>query len=232
VTLTKSNQGYHDRIQRAKSWVTRAEACAALDWEDDHGQFVFYWIALSALCGWVDPAALDKGRRNRGTRTRVGYSDDDAAWFLRKVCELDGDGTIRAALDAVKPKADNLLRDKYLMDLYWRKASPSRVERRWRSEHEDAQQHFRDDDVDKYLALVLRRMRVLRNQVFHGGTTDRISLGKHSVSRAVGVLEVLLPAFLSVMQRHGKDTDWPLIPYPRRGSPQSPEPRSEDTIGR
>ena len=48
MTLTKSNQGYHDRIQRAKSWVARAEASAALDWEDDHGQFVFYWIALRA----------------------------------------------------------------------------------------------------------------------------------------------------------------------------------------
>jgi hypothetical protein len=47
--------------------------------------------------------------------------------------------------------------------------------------------------------LVLRRMRVLRNQVFHGGTTDRISLGKQSVSRAVQILEGLLPAFLSVM---------------------------------
>jgi hypothetical protein len=232
MTLTKSNQGYHDRIQRAKSWVARAEACTALDWEDDHGQFVFYWIALSALCGWVDPAALDKGRRGTGTRTRVGYSDDDPVWFLRKICELDGAGTIRAALDEVKPKADNLLRDKYLVDLYWRKASPNFVERRWRKEHDEAQQYFSDGQVDRYLALVLRRMRALRNQVFHGGTTDRISLGKQSVSRAVRVLETLLPAFLVVVQRHGKDADWPLIPYPRRGSPQSPEPKSEGTTSR
>jgi hypothetical protein len=129
----------------------------------------------------------------------------------------------------VKPKADNLLRDKYLVDLYWRKASPSRVERRWRKEHEEAQQHFGDGHLDRYLALVLRRMRVLRNQVFHGGATDRISRGKQSVSRAVCVLEALLPALLAVVQRHGKEADWPLIPYPRRGSPQSPEPRSEGT---
>lgn len=47
MTLTKSNQGFHDRVKRATSWIARAKACAALDWEDDHGQFVFYWIALS-----------------------------------------------------------------------------------------------------------------------------------------------------------------------------------------
>jgi hypothetical protein len=66
MTLTKSNQGYYDRIQRAKSWGARAEACAARDWEDDHGQFIFYWIGLSALGGRFDPAALDKGRRDKG----------------------------------------------------------------------------------------------------------------------------------------------------------------------
>jgi len=227
MTLTKSNQGYHDRVQRARSWLARAEACAALDWEDDHGQFVFYWIALSALCGSVDPAALDRGRRAKGTRTRVSYSDDDAAWFLQKILELDGAGAIQEALDGVKSKADNLLRDKYLLDLYWRKARASFVERRWRNEHDKAQQYLSDGQLDQYLALVLRRIRVLRNQVFHGAATDRISLGKQSVSRAVRVLEALLPAFVAVVERHGMGVEWPLIPYPRRGSPQSPEPRSE-----
>jgi hypothetical protein len=231
MTVTKAKQGYYDRLQRAKSWVARAEACATLDWDDDHGQFVFYWIALSALCGAVDPAALDRGRPDKGTRRRVSYSDDDPAWFLGKICELDGEGIIRAALEAVKPQADNLLRDKFLVDLYWRKASPGRAERRWRREHDEAQQRFGDGHLDRYLVSLLRRMRVLRNQVFHGAATDRISKGKPSVSRAVRVLQSLLPAFLSVAQKHGKETEWPLIPYPRRGSPQSPEPKAAGTGG-
>ena len=71
--LTFQNQGYWDRLQRSESWIQRAESIQ--EWDDYHGSFIFYWIALNALYG--EP--LDSQR-----------SEEEALnWFLRRMCEMD-----------------------------------------------------------------------------------------------------------------------------------------------
>ncbi len=205
--LTIHYQGYYDRLHRAESWLERAQTID--DWEDQSGPFIFYWIALNALYG-------------RDKRSRLS-EDDDLAWFLDRICHLDqAERGILAALKAFKLKADRLLADQFLVEGYWHEGNSSKVKRGIQEEQLKAQQAWDKGKSDQYLTILFRRLRVLRNQIFHGCSTDRRSLNKTSLQPAVELLEALVPQFVATLRKHGKDTDWPPVPYPRKGSPLHP----------
>jgi hypothetical protein len=78
------------------------------------------------------------------------------------------------------------------------------------------------------LPLLRGRVRVLRNQIFHGCSTNRDSLNKDALDPALRVLSVLIPVFIDVMEeRVDTENEWPRIPFPRRGSPQHRTARSQ-----
>ena len=205
--LTSQNQGYWDRIQRAESWIERARAIE--DWEDHHGQFIFYWIALNALYG-----------RDIASRRS---EEDDQTWFLNRVLDLDKEErAIHNAFDELKSKADRLLKNQFLVDLYWSEGLTPRVKRVMETDFNKAQEAWARGNKETYLRILFWRLSMLRNQIFHGCSTDRRSLNKTSLMPAVDILETLVPQFLETMKRHGKRYDWPKIPYPRNDSPQHP----------
>jgi len=205
--LTYRNQGYCDRLQRAESWIERARAIE--DWEDHHGQFIFYWIALNALYG-----------RDEASRRSEA---DDQTWFLNRVFDLDKEArAIPRAFDELKPKADRLLKDQFLVDPYWSEGLTARVKRIIESDFKKAQEAWVRGDRETYIGILFWRLSVLRNQIFHGCSTDRRSLNKTSLMPALDILEALVPQFLETLRLHGKNYDWPKIPYPRKGSPQHP----------
>jgi hypothetical protein len=82
-------------------------------------------------------------------------------------------------------------------------------------------------ELSFYLSTLLwDRIRVLRNQIFHGCSTNRGSLNKDATEPAVRVLGGLIPLFVEIMEeRVDKENEWPRIPFPRRGSPQHPKAR-------
>lgn len=205
--MTRENQGYFDRLQRAESWIERAQAIE--DWEDYHGQFIFYWIAWNALYG-----------RERADRR---FDDADMRWFLGLVCDWDQPAICNALSPPLKRKADNLIKDKFLCEVYWEQGTTRHTERAVDRDYEDAQKRWGDGKTSEYLGLLFRRLRVLRNQIFHGCSTDRRSLNKPSLVPAVELLGALVPTFLDVTQRCGKGRPWPGVPYPRKGSPLNPD---------
>jgi hypothetical protein len=87
-----------------------------------------------------------------------------------------------------------------------------------------AEAAFESGDVHGYLATLLwGRVRLLRNQIFHGCSSNRGSLNKDALEPALRVLSELIPVFVEVMEaRVDKQDDWPRVPFPRRGSPQHP----------
>lgn len=204
--LTYENQGYLDRIQRAESWIEKAKAIG--EWEDHHGQFIFYWIALNALYG-----------RNRDSRR---FEQDDQTWFLNRISSLDnrGDRDIWKALDRLKSKADRLLKDQFLVSQYWDEGATLRVKQIIDNDFAAAQRAWDRGDVERYLNTLLKRISMLRNQIFHSCSTDRRSLNKNSLIPALHILESIDHTLLEVMRNHGGKGDWPMIPYPRKDSPQ------------
>jgi hypothetical protein len=93
------------------------------------------------------------------------------------------------------------------------------------AESSSAVEALDNGDLAPYLKLLLRRLRVTRNQVFHGSSTDRSEKSRMSVRRAVSVFEVLVPTLADVVEIHRKGRSWPSIPYPRAGSPLNPDAR-------
>jgi hypothetical protein len=220
--LTEDNQGYWDRIKRARSWVERARA---LDVEptqregttDLQEPFIMYWIAFNAMYGRVNESG-------QGRYLRPG--DDDARWFLRWICDLDaGQGRIEQALADLRRDAHSILKSRYLSDAYWREGYSSRVKRDLEGEARAAEEALDAGDPHAYVTILLwRRIRVLRNQVFHGCSTNRDSLNKDALDPALKIVAALIPLFLEIMEnRVDKDSEWPRIPFPRRGSPQHPK---------
>jgi hypothetical protein len=209
--LTKESQGYHDRLQRACSWLARAQAISgSSDAQHDlEGQFIFYWVALNALYA----------------RTKVERQADgqESKWLVDLLCEIDQRGKLRSVVVSVKESADRLLRDKYLSKLYWVEGSTPRLREVLSKEERDAKEAWEAGRTQKYFEILFRRLHVLRNQIFHGCSTDRRSLNRGSLRPAVTILKVLVPAFVKVMEEFGEAIRWPRIEYPRDGSPQNPD---------
>ena len=213
--LTQSNQGYWDRIKRARSWVKRAQALESMAGDADSQElFIMYWIGFNALYGRVNETG-------QGRYLRPG--DDDARWFLRRICDLDsGAVRIEAAISAVRKDALSLLKSRYLSEAYWREGYSPNVKHRLEEETRAAEDALDSGDLYSYLEKLLwRRGRVLRNQIFHGCSTNWDSLNKDALDPALRVLGELIPVFVDVMEARGdKENEWPGIPFPRRGSPQ------------
>ena len=222
--LTKANQGYWDRIKRARSWVGLAQELDSDDQEgvkaDPQQLFVLYWVAFNSMYGRVNET--DRGGYLRPI-------DDDAKWFIGQVCHLDSEGRIRSAMEAgsLRRDAKTLLCSHFLLDGYWRHGFTGAVKSKLDDQAEKALAALESDSFEPYLTtLIWGRLRVLRNQIFHGGSTNRDSLNAHTLGPALRIMKALVPAFLEVMEaRDDKETDWPKIPYPRWDSPQHPEPK-------
>jgi hypothetical protein len=222
--LTEDNQGYWDRIKRARSWVDRARALESEDIQTNGGTnsqelFIIYWIAFNAMYGRIN-------ERDRGRYLRPG--DDDARWFLRRMCDLDtGVGRIHSGLTALRKEGHALLKSIYLSEAYWREGCSPKLKRDLEEKTTAVEQALDADDIHPYVtALLWERIRILRNQIFHGCSTNRDSLNKDALDPALRVLSMLIPLFIETMEnRVDKETDWPRIPFPRRGSPQHPKAR-------
>ncbi len=204
--LTYENQGYWDRLHRAQSWIDRAKSLKEQEWDDDHGPFIFYWIAFNALYG-------------RHHETRKGEMED-IDWFLSQICKLDKeDGSLSLIVDDIhiKRKMDSLLKNPFLSEIYWREKG--RLHNFKLNQDNDHKRR----ELDEYLTILFRRLLVLRNQIFHGCSTDRSRSNKGSLRPALAILEELVPQFLRIFKNHGQGVKWGKVPYPRAGSPQHPK---------
>ena len=207
--LTYENQGYWDRLQRAESWISRAETFQ--EWDDFHGPFISYWIAFNALYGRHDEI---RGKKDI----------DDIKWFLSRICELDQEeGSLFRRLSDIKRKTDSLLKDQFLSAIFWQEGFSAHFKQKQDADLKEARVAYERGKLDEYLTILFNRLRVLRNQIFHGCSTDKRSLNKNSLRPALETLEKLVPQFWKIFKAHGQKYDWPKVPYPRRGSPQHPK---------
>lgn len=222
--LTSANQGYWDRVKRARSWVQLAQELEADDGTatptDPQQMFVLYWIAFNSMYGRVNET--ERGRYLRPI-------DDDAKWFIGQILRLDSQGRIRSAIEpeSLRKDAENLLSSHFLFDGYWCDGYTGDVRARLGDQAKKAIDTFEEGQLESFLmTLIWGRLRVLRNQIFHGGSTNRDSLNAHTLGPALRIMKALIPTFLDVMEaREDKQTDWPRIPYPRWNSPQHPHPQ-------
>lgn len=231
------SQGYYDRLQRASSWLGKSKTAS-----DPEAGFIFSWIALNALCGLrYEIVQTDWWKTEEQSIPLLHEQEYDEPgpreleWFLWRICGFDiGRGILRREIEDESHWDDvkTVLGTRYLMSTFWSwKWQTENDLATWQRSSETKVRQAIGPAGDRrtiYLGLreiIVWRLRVLRNQLFHGCATDT-----HSKRRAAGPSELeagwrllaeLVWSFLRLMATEaGRTMYWPPIPYPRAGSAQ------------
>lgn len=195
-----------DRLRRAYSWLHRSEKA-----ETDDEKFIFLWIAFNA-----------------GYGVELTEDDDDATEskrfrdFLGEVLERDRENVIGGLLWKTFPGPIRvLLENRYVFGPFWKYARGATTgwRSRFRASNRRARRALAKNDVHSVLVEVFLRLYVLRNQVFHGGTTFAEGLGRDQLRDGANIMASLVPAILEIMSEDiagnpGSDV-WGKVFYPR-----------------
>ena len=212
-------------MRRAESWLARADRAAregekAGDGADGVGfaceRFLFLWISFNAAYGYE--VIEDE--------TRASYPKEKEKFtkFFYEVVRRDREGIIRNILwEQYSGPVRVLLRNKYVFKLFWEsvRGTPGGLE--WKQQFDKEKRHanraLANGNVDRVLEIVFRRLYVLRNQIFHGGTTFAAGWGGDQVRDGSRIMAALVPAILAIMRADiaaNPDTDtWGKVAYPR-----------------
>lgn len=228
-------QGYYDRLQRACSWLAKAKRAS-----DPESGFAFSWIALNALYG-IRPEVIKTDWWNREQRSLPRRDDQkngdqvpgELDWILWRICGFDvGFRTLRSVIEDNWDDVNAVLGTRYLMSNFWSWKWQDEAElEKWmdsgKRKVKDAINHTVDREK-MYRGLreiIVWRLRVLRNQIFHGCATDthskRRAAGESELEAGSRLLGELVWSFLKLMATEtGRRSYWPPIPYPRASSAQ------------
>ena len=167
---------------------------------DSESRFAFSWIALNALCGMRSGGFETEWWKNEQRslpRSAAQQHDDQAPgeleWILWRMCSLDiGCRALRGVIEASWGDVQAVVGTRYLMSAFWSwKWQDETVLERWEKSGARTLREAIDHTGDRekmYRGLreiVVWRLRVLRNQIFHGCATDT-----HSKRRAAGESEL------------------------------------------
>lgn len=189
------------RCKRARSWLRRAKEEVAVP--DLDARFIFLWIALNALFGRA------KYRLAADERTA---EFKDLREFVNSMCRLDQGAVQRALRDPhIREHVRVLLDDRYLDNKCWQRWDEKNITDKTARES----CCVASSEYQSELVTLFSRLYVLRNQIFHGCSTDRSSRNRPSLMAAVPVLEKLVHAFIGVVEFRGSgETIMAKPPYP------------------
>ena len=194
------------RLRRADSWLRRSEMAEA-----DEEKFIFLWIAFNAAYG----VELSDSGEDETESTR--FRD-----FLGEILKRDREGVVGTLLWKTYPGPIRvLLQNHYVFGPFWKWNSGSIPN--WRSQFEARNtrvlRSMERGDAHSVLSEVFMRLYVLRNQIFHGGTTFAVGLGREQIRDGTNIMASLVPAILEIMREDiagnpGSEV-WGKVFYPR-----------------
>lgn len=208
---TASTQSTADRIRRSLSWLRRA---AEVSEDDLPPRFVDLWIALNALYGQA-----------RYTKEFESRDKEDFKEFVQNLAKLPAGKSQLGKLTSKKhlqERARELTQNKYLWNDWWGRKLDKYQEKSGK-EITRLENALRYGDSATVLFCLFERLQVLRNQIFHGSSSASTRKSRDALYPAMLLLEEMLPDFLRLMIREGQGPNWPLVPYPAKGTPQHPE---------
>lgn len=208
-------QHNEDRMRRAYAWVERSKKKGTKDIE----RFMFLWVAFNAAYG--DEGALrdfvddSDGKKSESHRFMVFLRSivaEDESDSLQRIVWKEFSGPIRVLLD-----------NHYVFQPFWKSVwelNPNDDwKRRFRNEKRRAHRALSRQDTFTVLSIVFHRLYVLRNQIFHGGTTWPSGFGRDQIRDGSRIMESLIPAIINIMQNDiSQDRNsevWGKVAYPR-----------------
>ena len=220
-----------DRMRRAKSWLARANRAASEGEKagadaDDTGfaceRFMFLWISFNAAYGYE----MEEDQNHAVYSEEKGKFTEKKKFtkFLDEIVRQDRKRIIHNILwERYSGPVRDLLENKYVFRPFWESVRGSSSGGGWKQKFEgDKRRSFRElenGNVERVLEIVFWRLYVLRNQIFHGGTTFAEGWGRDQIRDGSRIMAALVPAILDIMRAdiaENPDTEaWGKVAYPR-----------------
>ena len=192
--------GYEDsfsiRIHRSLSWLNRSEK----EIKDLDAKFIFLWISLnSAYSIHMD------GLKNQG--------DEELRSDFFQTLWKNGQNEIHDIIyERFSHEVRSILSNEFILTSFWE--GKDDWETKLKNEKREVQDALRDRNETIYILTILfKRLYVLRNQIFHGGSTWQGKLNRQQVKDWANLLSYFLPAILSIMMENSND-NWGVLAYP------------------
>ena len=199
------------RIERAESWVVRAQNELERKPPDYDAAFVFFWIAFNAAYAHE---TLDSPRIS----TKERY-----AQFFSKLLRLDRKGEIRAAILSNRSEIfEHLIDNQYIYLPFWRAEAEPSARINWSDGFKQSKADFVDalgkentEGTQTALSILFERLYDLRNQLMHGGARHRSGNNRRQVEPGAKMMALFVPILVKLMKANpAKKGIWGKLDYP------------------
>jgi hypothetical protein len=194
------NEELRTRLHRAISWL----GCAELQKEEDDLFFLSLWISFNA-CYAIELTESDAlTEREKFKR------------FISSLVSHDRDGQVFSLLwTTFKGPVRMLIDNPYIFKPFWnfQRGEAEDWKEAFDKSNTEALRCLSGNKVDELLHIILDRLYVLRNQVFHGGATFRSSVNRRQVKDGAAILSNLIPIVIRIMLEN-PGVDWGRLLYP------------------
>ena len=184
------------RIHRSLSWLNRSEK----ETDDVDAKFIFLWISLNSAYS-IHMDAL----KNQG--------DEELRSDFFQTLLKNGQNEIHEIIyERFSHEVRSILSNEFILTSFWEGKDDWEV--KLKNEKREVQDALRDRNETIYILTILfKRLYVLRNQIFHGGSTWQGKLNRQQVKDGANLLSYFLPAILSIMMENSND-NWGVLAYP------------------
>ena len=187
------------RTRRALSWLDRAQ----MERDDPDAAFIFYWIALDAACA---------GRWLGKPPTRADFKN-----LFQQAADADGLDAIRDCILADDDLSDAILEvvaNPYAFEPFWdyfngTSASPDDWQGRLLKDVERVSVDLDNGNVAESLAILFKRLYVVRNQLILGEATWNRYVNRSQVEAGAEILASIVPALVALMMDAPHIFDYP-----------------------
>lgn len=185
-----------DRLDRSRSWLVRS--CQALSGDELELGFICLWIAFNALYGVAEEDDFYKGMQRFLPRILETHSV-----FKEQLIEELKWGNLRG-----------LLNNPFLVKGNWSdgvyRSLPRKVSD-W-NRYDECLQH---ENYRAALYMIMGRIYVLRNQLFHGCSTHSRGTNRGSLVPAIETMIGICPCFWNIVESSPDVRGWGKLPFTR-----------------
>ena len=195
------------RLRRAKMWMYRAKSATkyppAKSLDGPAVQFIFWWIAFEAL--------YSKEPKNNTSMENFikNATKADEVKISKKVNSCKRKGAIRKLVTLLPTHTG-----------FWQQPDKKIEYDEWMKKFEEENKKCEYGKPNEILMIVFKRLRVVRNQIFHGANSRHRSYGISQVEHGVELLIAFVPCFIEIVKTSADQNpprDWGKVPFPRQG---------------
>lgn len=180
-------RGVDIRVHRALSWWHAAELAEASD-----EKFIFLWIAFNAVYGREFDPEMDVGEKQSFKE------------FLEELIRLDVDAQLYNVIwDHYADKIRLFIDNQYVCREFWDcqngLMSETEFTRRFEGSKRAALRALGKKDTFTFSSILFDRLYVLRNQIFHGGSTWQSKVNRAQIEDGSRILGSLVPVIIHLL---------------------------------